>query len=221
MLFRSNVTVEELKRLLTTNDRANGFGNRILWCCARRSKLLSRGGRLLDERLLDALAHRVRNAVLTAQQIGWVNFDEDAFGVWDKLYPQLTAGASGLFGAMTGRGEAQVVRLSTLYALLDGSALIRVEHLKAAQEVWGYCEDSVRFIFGDVLGDETADTIMKVLKSAPDGMTQSQISRAFSGHKSKAEMSRALSFLRGKGRIQQEKEVTGGGAATRWRLCPE
>jgi Protein of unknown function (DUF3987) len=213
-----NVTVEELKRLLTTNDRANGFGNRILWCCARRSKLLSRGGRLLDERLLDALATRVRNAVQTAQQIGLVGFDDDAFETWDKLYPQLAAGASGLFGAMTGRGEAQVVRLSTLYALLDGSELIRREHLMAAQEIWGYCEESVRFIFGDVLGDETADAILKVLMNAPGGMTQTEINRSFGGHKPTAEMSRALSFLRGKGRIYMEKEGAGGSMATRWHL---
>ena len=178
-----NVTVEELKRLLTTNDRANGFGNRILWCCARRSKLLSRGGRLLDERVLEALAARVRNAVQAAQAMRLVNFDEEAFTAWDNLYPKLTEGASGLFGAMTGRGEAQVVRLSTLYALLDGSDLIRIEHLMAAQEVWGYCEESVRYIFGDVFGDETADAIMKALRNVPEGMTQTEINRSFGGHK--------------------------------------
>ena len=42
-----NITFEELQRLLTTNDKANGFGNRILWCCARRSKRLPHGGRPL------------------------------------------------------------------------------------------------------------------------------------------------------------------------------
>ena len=124
---------------------------------------------------------------------------------------------------MTGRGEAQVVRLSTLYALLDGSDLIRIEHLMAAQEVWGYCEESVRYIFGDVFGDETADAIMKALRNVPEGMTQTEINRSFGGHKAPAEMARALSFLRGKGQIEQEKlgkDVTGGRAAIRWRICP-
>jgi Protein of unknown function (DUF3987) len=214
-----NVTVEELKRLLTTNDRANGFGNRILWCCARRSKLLPFGGSSLDERLLEALAGRVRDAVQAAQAIDRVDFSDAAAAVWPALYTELTAGASGLFGAMTGRGEAQVVRLATLYALLDGSALIRLEHLQAAQEVWGYCEESVRFIFGDVYGDETADGIIKVLSSAPNGVTQSELNRSFGGHKSTAEMARALSFLRGKGRVRQEKESTAGAPAVRWHLC--
>ena len=34
----ANITIEELQRLLTSTDKANGFGNRILWCCTRRSK---------------------------------------------------------------------------------------------------------------------------------------------------------------------------------------
>lgn len=216
-----NVTVEELKRLLTSTDRANGFGNRILWCCARRSKLLSRGGRLLDERILDAFAGRVRSALETARGIGAVGFDAQAFDAWDRAYATLSEGATGLFGAMTARGEAQVVRLSMLYALLDGSAFIRLEHLLAAQEVWGYCEESVRFIFGDVYGDETADAILKLLRNAPLGMTQTEINRSFSGHKSTAEMARALSFLQAKARVQMEKEATGGSPANRWRLCAE
>ena len=44
----ANITIEELQRLLTSTDKANGFGNRILWCCTRRSKKLPHGGRALD-----------------------------------------------------------------------------------------------------------------------------------------------------------------------------
>ena len=33
----ANITADELKRLLTANDKANGMGNRFLWVCARRS----------------------------------------------------------------------------------------------------------------------------------------------------------------------------------------
>jgi hypothetical protein len=119
---------------------------------------------------------------------------------------------------MTARGDVQTLRLATLYALLDGSSLIREEHLKAAQELWGYCEDSVRFIFGDVLGDETSDGILKVLRNTPGGMTPTELSRSFGGHKPASEMSRALSFLQGKGRLQMVKEGQGSAMTTRWYL---
>ena len=47
-----------------------------------------------------------------------------------------------------------------LYALLDGSAVIRLEHLQAALAIWRYCEESARLIFGDKLGDPDADVIL-------------------------------------------------------------
>ena len=49
-------------------------------------------------------------------------------------------GHSGLYGAVTSRAEAQVVRLSLIYALLDCSPVIRQEHLLAALALWEYCE---------------------------------------------------------------------------------
>jgi len=41
-----HITIDELQRTLTTTDAANGFGNRFLWLCVRRSKLLPDGGAL-------------------------------------------------------------------------------------------------------------------------------------------------------------------------------
>jgi hypothetical protein len=213
-----NITSEELQRLLTSNDRANGFGNRILWCCSRRSQLLPFGGRMIDDGELDAFACRVRDAVQAASEPGRVVFDSDARPAWENLYYTLAEGATGLFGSMTARSEAQVVRLATLYALLDGSRLIGLPHLEAAQEVWGYCEESVRYLFGDASGDETADTIVKLLGKAPGGMTQTEINRGLSGHKSAAELTRALKFLEGKGKARCEREPTGGMSSTRWHL---
>ena len=39
-----HITVEELRRNLTETETSNGFANRFLWCCVRRSKLLPEGG---------------------------------------------------------------------------------------------------------------------------------------------------------------------------------
>lgn len=214
-----NITIEELRRLLTTNDKANGFGNRILWCCARRSKRLAHGGKPLDAAKVEALVSGLRSALQTSQTIGRVRFDAEAHRAWESAYDVLTEGATGIFGSMTARAEAQVARLAALYALLDSSDLIRMEHLKAAQEIWAYCEDSVLHIFGNALGDETADAIMRLLRNAADGMTQTEINRAFGSHKSSAELNRALDLLQQRGSIEFQKVDTGGGPAIRWKLC--
>jgi hypothetical protein len=68
--------------------------------------------------------------------------------------------ASRVAGALTGRAEAQVVRLSLIYCLLDCANEIGKEHLKAALAVWDYCAASVRYIWGDTLGDPTADEML-------------------------------------------------------------
>jgi len=39
-----HVVAEELRRHMTATEAAGGFGNRLLWVCARRSKCLPEGG---------------------------------------------------------------------------------------------------------------------------------------------------------------------------------
>ena len=71
-----------------------------------------------------------------------------------------------------------------IYALMDLSNVIKVEHLQAALAVWDYCERSARFIFGDSLGDPVADEILKALKEAGQpGMTRTDIFNYFGRHK--------------------------------------
>lgn len=45
------------------------------------------------------------------------------------------------------------------YALLDCSDRIGLEHLEAGLAVWRYSADSAQWVFGDTLGDPTADEI--------------------------------------------------------------
>jgi hypothetical protein len=85
--------------------------------------------------------------------------------------------------------------LSILYALLDCSAEIRREHLEAALAVWRYAEDSCRYIFGDSLGDPTADEILRALRASRDGLTRTDIRDLFSRNRPEAEITRALNLL--------------------------
>ena len=169
----AHITGDELRRELSETDMANGFANRFLFVCAKRSKLLPDGGHP-DPKLMAELAVRLRAAIDHALRQSEIKRDAEGQAVWRAAYAKLSGGRPGLLGAITSRAEAQVVRLSLLFALLDCSATIRAEHVTAALAVWRYCEASARFIFGDALGDPTADVILGALRSS-DGMSRDEI----------------------------------------------
>jgi 5S rRNA maturation endonuclease (ribonuclease M5) len=189
-----HVTQAELHRLLATTDCLNGFGNRFVWVAVRRSKLLPEGGRLLDENLAP-LVLRLRKALDFARTAGLLRRADAARERWADAYPILTRERGGVFGAITGRAEAQVMRMALLYALLDCSPQIDVQHLEAALAVWDFCDRSAAFIFGESLGDTTADKILDALRTADDGLTRSAVHQLFGGNLRAPEMDRALGTL--------------------------
>jgi len=211
-----HITENELRKELSDTAAANGFANRFLWGCVRRSRELPEGGawQTVDS---SPFVERLTAARDFARQRDELRRDEAAREVWFAVYSDLSAGRPGLAGAVTSRAEAQTMRLATLYAVLDGSAVIRAEHLLAALAVWRYCEESVQFIFGDSLGDATADEIMALLRARPDGATRTDIRAHFQRHKSADEIDRALTVLESGGRARREREETGGRPAERWR----
>lgn len=162
-----HITKPELRRYLTRTEAGNGFGNRILWFLVKRSKVLPEGGRLADVDFAPFL-NRLEEATRFAEGAGEVTKSPDARSLWANIYPDLSEGKPGLVGALTSRAEAQVLRLSVIYALLDGEKLVQVPHLLAASAVWDYCESSVKYIFGATLGDPVADTILAAVKASTD-----------------------------------------------------
>jgi len=119
---------------------------------------------------------------------------------------------------VTSRSEAQVLRLACVYALMDSSVAIELEHLKAALAVWDYAEASARYIFGDATGDDVADSIEDMLTGAPEGLTRAQIRDAFGRNKSSERIGAALELLERHGRVFKEIEQTGGRPAERWLI---
>ncbi len=210
-----HITQDELLRYLDSTEAGNGFGNRFLWVCVQRSKILPEGGKI-DEADLSPLEERLKETVKFAKEVDRIQRDEQARAIWYEVYPELSEGKPGLFGALTARADPQVMRLSTLYALLDLSSTVRKEHLRAALAVWEYCEASVRCIFGDALGDPTADTILRALRERPTGVTRTQISDLFGQHKQGEQIARALMILAERGLARQERVGTGGRTAEVW-----
>jgi len=210
-----HIVQDEVRRYLGRTEAGNGFANRFLWVCAKRSKILPEGGQI-DEFTLDVFTERLLQAIKTARGTEELKRDEGAREIWHNVYGKLSEGAPGLFGAVTSRAEAQVMRLACLYALLDGCSEIKATHLKAALAVWEYCEDSARYIFGDALGDPVADDILQALRGSPKGLTRTQISDLFGRNRYKEQIGRALATLLKHGRVRVETEKTAGRNVERW-----
>jgi hypothetical protein len=210
-----HITADELRRYLTLTESANGFANRHLFVCTDRSKQLPEGGRV-DERAWKGLRGQLTRALATARTLGEMTRDEDARAVWREVYGPLSSGKPGLAGALLARAEAHVLRLAMLYALTEGSAVIKAPHLLAALALWDYVERSVYYLFGDALGDPLADDVRRLLQASPDGLTRTDLYHALGRHQSSERIGRALGLLLSHRLIRMERQETSGRTAERW-----
>ena len=133
-----HITRRELDASLHRNDSHNGFANRCLWGCVQRIRCLPDGGNLPAE-VLSALARDLTRRIEWAQSEKEIVLHRDAQAaeLWNDYYPTLSQATPDMHGAATARAEAQVLRISALYAILDGSPLIRLPHLQAAPRRMG------------------------------------------------------------------------------------
>jgi hypothetical protein len=210
-----HITKDELRRYLDRTETANGFANRFLWVCVKRSKFLPEGGLIPD---LYYQTQRLKTIIDAASQVTEMTRDEEARTLWLEVYPILSSDRPGLLGALSARSEAQVMRMACLYALFDLSAVVRKEHLVAALALWEYVEFSIRHIFGDDLGDPISDTISLALRSNPAGLSRTEISKLFNNHTHPGQISRALKMLQELGRASVIQEKTPGRTKEIWRI---
>jgi hypothetical protein len=205
-----HITADELTRYLSTTEAANGFGNRFMWFLGRRSKLLPEGGRV-DAGVMGGVQSRLASAIAFARTVGEVRRDDEARELWAGVYGQLSEGRPGLAGNLLGRAEAHTMRLALLYALLDQSPVIRADHLLAAVALWDYCERSVLFVFGDLLGDPLADDILRLIRQAGQrGVTRTDISTYLGKNVSSDKINRALGILAQHRLARAEKDESEG-----------
>ena len=210
-----HITRDELLRFLTTTETANGFANRFLWVCAKRSKLLPEGGHI-HEVDFSSIVQLLTNAAEAGQNAGEIRRDDRARKIWSEVYPLLSEGKMGMFGSATGRAEAQVLRLALVYAVLDRARAIAEGHLLAALAVWDFCEASARYIFGNALGNPEADRILEALRAAPEGLTRTKIRDLFERNRSALEIDAALTALEERGLARRVSEPTAGRPIERW-----
>jgi hypothetical protein len=211
-----HITRDELRRLLNETETANGFANRFIWVAVKRSKCLPEGGQIDTVNFEDVL-NRLAPAIEFARQARELERSEEARKVWREVYPELSEGKPGMLGAVIGRAEAQVMRLSALYALLDHSLVIKPKHHHAAMAVWRYAEESAKWIFGTSTGNKDADKILAALQRAPAGLTKTEISDyVFRHNVSRHDVDQALTLLKSNGLARVVREPTQGAPRERW-----
>ncbi len=210
-----HITQRELAESLHRTEAHNGFANRCLWACVQRSQCLPDGGNV-DPQELSAIARGLRRAVEWTQGHPEVLFrrDQAASELWNDYYATLSQDRSGLHGTATGRAEAQVLRISALYAALDCSSIIQLPHLHAALALWDYCSYSAASLFGTCVGDSIADRIREALQAAENGLTREQIRKLFHGHVSSGSIEQALERLRSL-QLVTSRSVSGRGPGRR------
>ena len=173
--------------------------------------------------MLRRVVHRLADAIAFARDLGRDHHHVDwgdAAGLWASRYPALSEGRPGLFGAVTSRAEAQVVRLALLFALADQVPVIKTPHLQAALAIWDYCHDSAHFTFGRSFGNPVADQLLGHLRTAgPAGLSITEAYDRFGRHVSKLDLDRAFGLLEEQGLVSRQSRPDGR-PARHWVLSP-
>ena len=218
----AHITQRELAQHLSRTEAQNGFANRCLWTWVQRGNCLPEGGSL-SAADLSPVARELRRALDWAAATPEIFFRRDAAArdLWQDRYPALSQLRPGLRGAATSRAEAQVLRLSAIYAALDSTSVIGLPHLQAALAVWDYCYSSASLLFGTSTGDPIADRIREAIQASNDGLSKYQIRRLFHGHVEGSRIDAALEQLVALGALYAQSEATGGRPSTLWSAIEE
>ena len=205
----SHVTKTELMMRLSTTESFNGFANRFLFVCVKRSKLLPEGGGSVD---ISGILPRFHKAWEFSKKVREMRRDEVARDIWRNVYGELTKEQPGILGSVLARDAAHVVRLSMIYALLDCSAMIKREHLMAALACWEYVEASAKYIFESMTGDPVADKIYEATWAAGTaGISRTDINnKLFKRNVVSERIDQAVKYLLATGRIKDCSIRTGG-----------
>lgn len=207
-----HVTVNELKAVLKPVDIANGYANRFIHVLSHRGALLPEPGRLAGPQV-EAFGTELRAAVTFARTAGELTRSEAFRRNWDSLYNIVESQPSGgdVYDSLTVRASPQMLRLASIYALLDQSATMETIHLRAAAALWEYSEASVAHIWGATLGNDHLDRLYSAVRAAgTDGLDRTQISKIFSNNKDKDVLDELIAKLEDTGLVLVSHQPTGG-----------
>ena len=209
----AHVTPEELSKLQTDSDVYGGSWNRFLWIASKRARLRPHGGDFED---LGDLQDRVRSVVTHARNVGRIRRTPAADRLWEaEYYRRAEIHAGGVVGAILGRAEPQLLRLSMLAALSRECDVVDVEDLAAALALWQYADETVRMLFGGC-EDPLVARVIDAIRATPE-ISRSTLHRitakAMPAHRFVAVLEQAAAT----GVVESERVETAGRPREIWR----
>jgi hypothetical protein len=146
-------------------------------------------------------------------RIGWA---DAARPVWAAMYDELFDVPPGLLGEILSRGQPHVRRLAAIYAVADGKTAVDVHHLLAAKALWDSSARSVRYIFGNSLGNKDAEKLLQAIVDAGrKGLSRKEISvDVFQRNKPMDAITGLLALLMENSRVHEVKDCSTGGRPT-------
>ncbi len=210
-----HITQDELLASLSNTDIANGLGNRFLYFSVHRTKDLPEGGCVAPEDV-KMICDELKASIDFAKTIGLVKRNSLAKDLWELIYKELSSGYPGLAGSLLGRAEAQVLRLSLIQAILNRKSEIDEDCITCAKDIFEYCIQSVRGIYGDQTGSALADRIKEYLDREPEGISRGNLLERLNRNPTRENFDTALKLLKNNGLANFVKVNTSGRPAELW-----
>lgn len=212
----ADVTPEELKHYLDDVEFMNGFLNRFIIVYSERGKLVPTPGQIEREQF-DDLCARIRSAATLAEDTQEMARDSATERLWVALYPQLASPPPGRLSNLLSRARPHVLRLSMIYALLDGSAVVRKEHLLGACAVWDYAAESCAWIFDGSTGNRRCDRFISAVRSLGGAAKQGDVHKVLGNNWDRAVYDEVLDQLVEWQMVEVEsRRPPGGGRPACW-----
>lgn len=208
----AHVTRDELLSKMGKDDASNGYANRFLHVYSERKSVHPIPGRL-HSRVEKDFGDRLAERLAFARSAGEVGRSADFVQAWDAVYRivEYMPSSGGFFDSLSARAPAHLLRLSLIYALLDGSRVLEGRHLTSALALWEYCESTVAHVWGASLGDAKKDKLYRALRAAGDeGLDRTQVTSLFSNNLGKEVLDALTESLTFPGLARMEQRPTGG-----------
>lgn len=209
----SHITEPELLEMLENRELFNGFANRFLWVRVERSKIIARPKQIPVQVKTD-LAQRIATACVFAGSEKEFNLSNEAENYWQDLYERLAddSAKNPAHDGATSRAEPYILRMAMIYAALDLSHNIELQHLRSAEACWNYCDASARQIFARDTSLKFNQQKAKLLEFLAGGeRSLTEIHNLFGRNMPAGELTEQIRKLESEGAItsREEKLETG------------